>query len=86
MRSYFFETLFHPGNGVIFSRLVIDLVAFLLIFYVVGNIFIPIIQNYRLAIYLDHLCGKDPRHWFYGHLLKVELRVISLVVAVYQNM
>ena len=71
MSSYFIATLFDYGSGFLFPRLFFDVTALLSLFCFMKSIVIPAIQSYRLALLYDRLCGVEPRHWFYGHMLQV---------------
>jgi len=68
MNSYFIGILLSTKTGFVFSRLIFDVFALLLILNFTVKVILPIIRKYRLALYLDRTCGSEPRHWLYGHL------------------
>ena len=73
MNSYFLEFFIYSGTGFVFSRLLADVLVLLLLLHFIREVALPVIKNYRLALYLDRICGSERRHWLYGHLLKVSL-------------
>ena len=77
MNSPLIEILLHPKSGVVFSKLLFDFLALIPVLYVLKNIVVPVIRNYRLAVSLDQACGSEPRHWFYGHLERVSTKHLA---------
>jgi len=71
MNSRFIEVMLNTGSGIFFSRLLFDVLSVFPVFYFIQKIFVPVIRQYRLALHLDQICGSEPRHWFYGHMKRV---------------